>query len=490
MFNVLPFGISTAAYVFTKVLRCLVKHWRRQGFKVIMYLDDGLAGSFNKISAENLMTNVRKDLLDSGFLIAEDKCVWQPTQKIEWLGHIFDTTTGYIHITNKRMTKLLNYVHSCIYDITCGQFYIQVRKLASIVGMIQSMRGAVGSLVLLRTKYAHMLIDTRISWESLVKVNVNVLDELVFWHSNLANLNGQLFTYTYSCTKIVYSDASDFGFGGYVEQMPGQEYSGYWSAVEAAKSSTWRELEAVRRLLLLFAKGLEGHTVKWMVDNVNVTIILCNGSMKENLQKIALQVNKVCTHYRIILVPEWIPRELNKIADQLSKFSIYKDLDNWEISPQMFIYFNQIWGPFTVDRFATTFNSKCSRFNSKLWCPGTEAVNTFKVNWAGECNWLVPPPKLVMKTLKKLQYDQAMGVLVVPMWTSAPYWPMLFPSGNLCGIEFIKSYVIFDTCIYGNIKQTAKNNCPFTGSNNVKFIALYIDFSSHVQCTDDNITFV
>ena len=42
VFCVLPFGLATACYVFTKVMRPLVKYWRQQGIRVVVYLDDGL----------------------------------------------------------------------------------------------------------------------------------------------------------------------------------------------------------------------------------------------------------------------------------------------------------------------------------------------------------------------------------------------------------------------------------------------------------------
>ena len=40
-YQVLVFGLSTAGYIFTKVMRCLVKHWRSKGFRALFYLDDG-----------------------------------------------------------------------------------------------------------------------------------------------------------------------------------------------------------------------------------------------------------------------------------------------------------------------------------------------------------------------------------------------------------------------------------------------------------------
>ena len=42
LFTVLPFGLSTACYIFTKLLRPLVKYWRGQGIRIVVYLDDGI----------------------------------------------------------------------------------------------------------------------------------------------------------------------------------------------------------------------------------------------------------------------------------------------------------------------------------------------------------------------------------------------------------------------------------------------------------------
>ena len=41
-FTVLPFGLSTACYLFTKLMRPLIRHWRGRGLKAIIYLDDGI----------------------------------------------------------------------------------------------------------------------------------------------------------------------------------------------------------------------------------------------------------------------------------------------------------------------------------------------------------------------------------------------------------------------------------------------------------------
>ena len=44
IFNVLPFGLSSACYIFTKILRPFVKKWRSEGIKSIIFIDDGICG--------------------------------------------------------------------------------------------------------------------------------------------------------------------------------------------------------------------------------------------------------------------------------------------------------------------------------------------------------------------------------------------------------------------------------------------------------------
>ena len=54
MFRVLPFGLSTACYVFTKVMRPLVKRWRSSGFKCIIYIDDGICVSPSESACKSI----------------------------------------------------------------------------------------------------------------------------------------------------------------------------------------------------------------------------------------------------------------------------------------------------------------------------------------------------------------------------------------------------------------------------------------------------
>ena len=48
-FIVLCFGLTSGPYIFTKLLRPLVRHWRSQGIQIAVFLDEG-AGTIKKLT--------------------------------------------------------------------------------------------------------------------------------------------------------------------------------------------------------------------------------------------------------------------------------------------------------------------------------------------------------------------------------------------------------------------------------------------------------
>ena len=50
VFTMLPLGLTSAPFLFTKVMRCLVTFWRAQGIKSSVFVDNGL-GSADKVQS-------------------------------------------------------------------------------------------------------------------------------------------------------------------------------------------------------------------------------------------------------------------------------------------------------------------------------------------------------------------------------------------------------------------------------------------------------
>lgn len=71
-----------------------------------MYLDDGIGGSHTHKSAENLSSETQADLIALGFILADEKCQWKPSQEIIWLGLVWDTEINKTSVSNPRIQKL------------------------------------------------------------------------------------------------------------------------------------------------------------------------------------------------------------------------------------------------------------------------------------------------------------------------------------------------------------------------------------------------
>ena len=195
---------------------------------------------------------------------------------------------------------------------------------------------------------------------------------------------------------------------------------------ESEKSSTWRELAAIKFSIEAFRTRLSKQRVRWHTDSQNAVRIIQVGSMVRELQDLALSVFIFTAQRQIQLDLIWLPRRQNAQADFFSKVI---DFDDYSVHDDVFRQLDQLWGPHSIDRFASSYNAKLSRFNSGFLQPGTEAVDAFTQDWSSENNWLVPPISLIGKLLSYMHESKAVGTLIVPMWKSSYFWPLLCSDG-------------------------------------------------------------
>ena len=112
---------------------------------------------------------------------------------------------------------------------------------------------AVGPVSRLRTRAMYAVLNQRKFWSDWLTLSLDALNELQFWKQSIDIFNGRSIYFSAGATRVVFSDASSTGYGGYTVEL-GPEYSqGQWSADELVLSSTWRELKAVYNVLQSFA---------------------------------------------------------------------------------------------------------------------------------------------------------------------------------------------------------------------------------------------
>ena len=94
-FASLPFGLSSAPYVFTKCLRPVVKFWRSNGIKIVVFLDDGCGQGDSLPMAEENLLFVQSSLSSAWSFAISVKSLWNPTQVLVWLGLNWDFSYRY-----------------------------------------------------------------------------------------------------------------------------------------------------------------------------------------------------------------------------------------------------------------------------------------------------------------------------------------------------------------------------------------------------------
>lgn len=77
-----------------------------------------------------------------------------------------------------------------------------------------------------------------------------------------------------------------------------------------------------------------------------------------------------------------------------------------------------------IDLFASRTNRKCERYISWHRDPDATAINAFTVSWANMFFYAFPPVSIILKVLRKIINDKAIGVVVVPKWPTQPWYPL------------------------------------------------------------------
>ncbi len=275
VFTVLVFGLSTAPFVFTKVIKSLIKHWRSLAIRIFAFLDDIFGGASSRIEALSISNFIRKQLEDSGFLVNVTKSHWGPTQQGEHLGSLVDLANGLFTVPKRRKIKLVKKLNEIR-----GTELPTARALASVVGSIISMSLGLGPVARMRTRSLYTNINEAWYWDQNVPVSQEAVEEINFWLDNFDGVNDfPIWPVSPLVQVLSYSDASDRAWGGFVVSMRDIIAKGTFADEDVGTSSTLRELKATLYVLGSFREKLEGKVVKCHLGNQNVVCILVVGSL-------------------------------------------------------------------------------------------------------------------------------------------------------------------------------------------------------------------
>jgi hypothetical protein len=405
------------------VVTLLARSWRADGIRVLIYLDDWLF-LVRPEEVDAVRQRILADCRRAHFAINLEKSALTGSPSLTHLG---------IHVDLRR--NLFSVPEHKRSDITAGITAIysagrcSARALSKIAGKISALHAAIGPLTSLFCRALHKTIACAMSWDKPIQLDNDTMDELHYWMT----ADWSLFVAPIwpipvpGPTVELFVDASASGWGAWIAAPSYSTSNGFFSLEDRDGSSTLREVLGLLFALRAFVDMLRNHRVRVFTDNQNVPRVQRRGSAVPALGLAAKQLYALTQTEKISLTVEWIPRELNSLADHLSKSP---DKDDWQLNPRLFAALDQIWGPHDLDAFASAQNALLPKFWSRSPAPGAAGTDAFEQVWSGLNLWMNPPFGLIGRILAKAAEEKAVATVVVPAWKSRPWWPIIQPRAN------------------------------------------------------------
>ena len=416
-FKVLPFGLCTAPFTFTKLTKPLVQFLRRVGIHILIYLDDMLLSAQSKQQLLEHISTVIWLLASLGFVINVPKSVLTPSKQIDFLGFTINTSTMTISLP---VVKKVEIQRETSQLLRCPS--IQTRTLACLLGKLVATKPAVFIAPLHYRALQSLKIFALHAQQETVALSPEATDNLKWWSTQL-HLHCSSPILKPEASTVITSDASLKGWGAACQE---RTTGGLWSTEEACFHINLLELKAAYLALQCFLKETVSTHVLMRLDNRTAIAYLnrMGGPSYSPLCQLAIDIWNWCLARQITLHAEYLPGTENTRADWESRH--HHDSSNWKLCPSVFEALNYLMGPLSIDLFASRINYQLPVYCSWKPDPGARTVDAFSISWARETPYLFPPFCLIGRALSKISREAVdSACLVAPAWPSQIWYPQL-----------------------------------------------------------------
>ena len=183
---------------------------------------------------------------------------------------------------------------------------------------------------------------------------------------------------------------------------------------------------AIKLGLKCFEEKVRQQHVKLMVDNMTAVTILnkMGASHSWELNELNKEIWPWCIHRGIRLTLAHIPGKTNIVADRESRQ--HRRKFEWTLDQELYEEgICRMSVKPDIDLFASRLNCRLKPYVSYKPDLGAVAADAFTVQWSQYVCYPSPPFSMIMRTLQKIQQNQATGVLLVPFWPTQASWPTL-----------------------------------------------------------------
>ena len=415
IWQVLPFGLSASPYFFCKTVRPVIQFLRMHDIRVTSYVDD-----FILFAQKQCMQNHRSLFLDTlsslGWTLNFEKSSLSPDITKTYIGYQINTgEEPSLKVPHERIYRLRKDISR-----TLKQCQVRARILARIAGQCISMAKAVlPAKLLLRNTYR--LLASKTNWNDMLTIDKDTRADLVWWYTALKTWNGAAI----QPGPIDFQLETDASMSGWGARLTGTEQmaAGFWNFRLSQQPSNYRELMAVLMAIKSFTFP-RGKKVQVLTDNITTAAYINHlGGPCKDLSTLATALWMECHEKGLTLTARYLQGKLNTTADALSRLSTHYE---WQLHRGLFRYIDQLWGPHTIDRFASMVNTQLPVYNSRFADPFSSGVDALaQSNWAAHNNFVNPPFRLIPRILHLIEQQGGHMTLIAPWWEAQPWFRKL-----------------------------------------------------------------
>jgi len=416
-FQCMPFGLSTAPRVFTKLMKPVLAILREKGHKIVAYLDDLLLLGKSAFEVNCIVTDCLGLLSYLGLIINEKKSELEPQQNLEYLGFVFDSIKMSMSLPKRKVISISKLLKSLLRSKT-----ITIQFLSEVLGTLVAATPAV-SYSLVYTKQLEMekseaLIRTKGLYTGTLVLSTESRGDIRWWLDKLPNSSNSIKRDCYEF--LLTTDASNSGWGC---EFNNAVTRGFWTAQQKGIHINTLELLAIELSLNSFCSHLTNCNILLRVDSTTAISYVNKkgGCRSKACLNVAKNIWKWCEVRNIWVFATYINTKQNVIADNASRSEL--DENDFSLDSPSFQKIVSCFGTLIIDLFATHVTTKCDQFFSWFPDPLSSGVDAFTYKWP-DFSYAFPPFLLIGRVLIKVIEEKAKGILVVPQWKSQAWFPI------------------------------------------------------------------
>ena len=255
-FNCLPFGLSSAPWIFTKATKPVVTILRTLGMRIIIYIDDILVMAPSKEIAQQHTDCLIFLLENLGFTINRQKSLTDPSQEIEFLGLIADSIQMELQLPGSKIKNIRSDAKTLLQASQPTAREVS-RLLGKLTHTTHAMRAAPLFFRHLQS-CLHAALQPMQDYTQPCPLTEEAREELSWWVTHPTCWNGKSILRG-NPDLIIETDASQTGWGARCGNL---QTGGPWSPKEAAMHINCLELLAAT-LAIIFQNALSPYQRVW-----------------------------------------------------------------------------------------------------------------------------------------------------------------------------------------------------------------------------------